>query len=94
MVLTTGDIFSEQEWAGLVEDMHMSMREGEITHCLFIGLSDKQIAQKLQMRIPTVRTHMERLFRKLDVNDRQELILNIFFHFRDGCRKLNCPRKQ
>ncbi|MCX5635106.1 MAG: helix-turn-helix transcriptional regulator [Planctomycetota bacterium] len=88
------EIFSEHEWSGLVEDMSFSLREGQIVQCLFIGQSDKQIADKLQIGIPTVRTHLERLFRKLNVNDHQELILNIFCHFRNGCRKLGCPRQQ
>jgi len=89
-----GEVFSEYEWAELVEKMALSPREAEIVHYLLADHSDKQIAMKLQISISTVRTHMTRLFRKLGVSDRQELILHIFSVFRDGCRKLQCPRQR
>jgi DNA-binding CsgD family transcriptional regulator len=94
IISNPGKIFSEYEWAELVEQMELSPREGEIVRCLFADDSDKQIAMKLQISISTVRTHMNRLFRKLNISDRQELILHIFRLFRDGCRKLNCPRQR
>ena len=54
--------------------------------------SDKRIAMDLQMAIPTVRTHMTRLFRKLRANDRADLMLHVFRQFRSGCRQRTCPR--
>ncbi len=87
-------IFSECEWQQLVEDLAFSPREAQIVRCLFDGNSDKQIAPHLKISIPTVRTHLSRLFRKLGVNDREELILHVIKHFRNGCRQINCPRKR
>jgi len=94
MIPHPGKVFSEYELSELVKNLALSPREGETVRCLLAGYSDKQIAAKLQISISTVRTHITRLFRKLSVNDRQELLLHIFSHFRNGCRKLACPRKR
>ena len=89
-----GEIFSEAELGQLVEELSLSPRQTGIVRCLFAGCSDKQIANQMQIHIPTVRTHITRLFRKFDVDDREGLILHIFGHFRKGCREVSCPRKQ
>jgi DNA-binding NarL/FixJ family response regulator len=86
-------IFSKGEWACVAKELNLSLRQSDIVHCLFCGHSDKQIASHLNIRIPTVRTHLSRIFHKFGVSDREELILHIFKHFRDGCQKLDCPRK-
>jgi DNA-binding NarL/FixJ family response regulator len=86
-------IFSKDEWACVAEELNLSLRQSDIVHSLFCGYSDKQIASHLDICIPTVRTHLSRIFHKFDVSDREELILHVFEHFRDGCKKLDCPRK-
>jgi len=87
-------IFSKYEWNCITEELNLSLRQSDVVHCLFCGHSDKQIASDLHICIPTVRTHLSRIFHKFDVCDREELILHIFNHFRSGCRKLGCPRKK
>ena len=87
-------IFSEAELGRLVEELSLSPKQTGIVRCLFAGCSDKQIANQMQIHIPTVRTHMSRLFRKFDVDDREGLILHVIRHFRNGCRGLNCPRNR
>ncbi|MFA5292501.1 MAG: helix-turn-helix transcriptional regulator [Phycisphaerae bacterium] len=85
-------IFSEQEWAEIIEGLSLSPRESQIIKCLFADESDKRIAMDLKITIPTVRTHMARLFRKLEANDRADVILHVIGLFRQNCRKLDCPR--
>jgi len=85
-------IFSEQEWAEIIEGLSLSPRESQIIKCLFADESDKKIAMDLKIAIPTVRTHMSRLFRKLGANDRADLALHVVGLFRQNCRKLGCPR--
>jgi len=75
-------IFSEQEWAKLVSELSLSPRQEQIVRYLFDGLADKQIALSMEIAVPTVRTHLTRLFSKLHVNDRSELILHVFREFR------------
>ncbi|HEW78502.1 MAG TPA: response regulator transcription factor [Phycisphaerales bacterium] len=50
---------------------------------------------KLNIAVPTLRTHLTRLFSRLDVQGRDELVLCVFRHFRKGCRAVNShPRWQ
>ncbi len=86
------NIFSDSEWTEIAEGLFLSPREGQIIKSLFYDKSDKQIALDLKITVPTVRTYMGRLFRKLDADDRVDLILHIFNQFRQNCQKLNCPR--
>lgn len=76
-------LFSDEEWALLQEDLGLSPRQAEIVSRLLQGMSDKQIAWELDISLPTVRTHMGRLFRKFDLNDRIELILHVFARLRE-----------
>ena len=71
-------LLSAQEWARLTREFDLSPRQADIIKCLLLGNSDKQIAKELRISVPTVRTHMGRLFQKSGVDDRVELILHIF----------------
>jgi DNA-binding NarL/FixJ family response regulator len=52
----------------------LSERESEICSVLLQGCSDKEIASKLQISFWTVRTHIGRIFNKLGVLNRRELM--------------------
>ena len=88
-----GEIFTKSEWAELVNKLSLSPRQTEIIKELFSNRSDKQIAGNLQISVPTVRTHLSRLFSKFDVQDRVELILCVFHCFREDCKTNGCPRR-
>lgn len=87
-------IFSEKEWDILANELSLSPRQTEIIQHLFSGLSDKQISRELEIAVPTVRTHLARLFSRFDLQDRSELILHVVRHFRKTCRTNGnrCPR--
>ena len=59
------EIFSKNEWTELVNELSLSPRQAEVIQCLFEGHSDKQITNDLQIAVPTVRTHLNRLFNRL-----------------------------
>lgn len=88
------EIFSEIEWKELARGLSLSPRQTQICKNLFRALSDKQIAYLLKISVPTVRSHLSRLFSKFQVQDRQELIIHFFWYFREGCRREICPRWQ
>jgi two-component system nitrate/nitrite response regulator NarL len=48
----------------------LSRREGEVLRFLAAGLSAPQIARELQLSPSTVKTHLQRLYERLDVSDR------------------------
>ncbi len=87
-------VFTEHEWNELVVQLALSPRQAEITTLLLHGCADKQIARALEMSHHTLRTHMGRMFTKLDVQDRCELIAHVFREFRSGCNPDTCPRHQ
>ncbi len=87
-------IFSENEWGEIVKDLSLSRRESQIIRELFADSSDKKIAMDLQITISTVRTHISRLFRKLNADCRMDVILHVFRCFRRNCEKLGCPRQR
>lgn len=86
-------IFSTSEWREIEGGLSLSARQADIVRCIFEGMPDKEIASKLGIAIPTVRTHLTRLFEKLNITDRTELMARVVMEFRSGCPE-NCPRKQ
>jgi len=78
------EIFTESEWLQLSNELSLSPRQTDIFKQLFSGCSDKQIAMKLQISIPTVRTYLRRLFTKYDVKDRKQLVLYVVRHYRNN----------
>jgi DNA-binding NarL/FixJ family response regulator len=77
-------VFTEHEWSRLIEPLtDLSPRQEQIAKGISRGLSDKQIAERLDLAVPTVRTHMTKLYAKLGVADRVELLLALFRAWRD-----------
>ena len=93
-VATEAKVFSGVEWLQLKEDLALSPRQAEVVEQLFLGHSDKQIAFALSMSVPTVRTHLCRLFARFGVADRCELVVQVFARFKKRCQTCRCPRFQ
>lgn len=55
-------------------DLGLTPREHEVLRCLVGGQSYKQVAGELEISIGTVRTHIKRLYRKLDVHSVAEAV--------------------
>ena len=58
----------------VTQESRLTMREEEILACLFEGMPDKEIAAALGIGTATVHTHMHRLFEKLGVHSRTEIV--------------------
>jgi len=58
----------------VTQESRLTAREEEILACLFQGMQDKEIASTLGIGTATVHTHMHRLFEKLGVHSRQEIV--------------------
>jgi DNA-binding NarL/FixJ family response regulator len=86
--------FNENMWHRLAQETKLSPRQKQIVALLFKGYSDKQIAKELDIRLPTVRTHMTRLFAKAGVCDRCELLIYFFKLGRALCSSVPCPLMQ
>jgi DNA-binding NarL/FixJ family response regulator len=65
-------------WAAVAKTLDLSPQQERIVALLLRGMRDKQIAGELGLSVPTVRTYFGRIFLRLGVQDRVELILRVF----------------
>jgi DNA-binding NarL/FixJ family response regulator len=69
------------------EDMKLSKRETEILEHLTKGLANKEIADRLDISVETVRVHLRRVYEKLHVHSRTEAAMK----FRDSKQEFRGP---
>jgi len=93
-VATEARVFTYGEWLQLKAVLALSPRQAEVVEQLFLGHSDKQIARALRMSVPTVRTHLCRLFARFGVEDRCELVVHVFACFKRRCQAEGCTHIQ
>ena len=55
----------------------LTAREYEILQLVYLGKSNKQIAQSLFVSVNTIKTHLSNLYVKLDVNSRIHAIIRL-----------------
>jgi DNA-binding NarL/FixJ family response regulator len=60
--------------AGFIEKYSLSPRQIEITEALFLGMSNREIADSLAIEVNTVQVHLQKLYRKTDVRSRSALM--------------------
>lgn len=58
----------------------VTVREAEVIGWVAKGLTNKVIASQLQISSRTVQKHMERMFRKLGVRSRTELVARVYMN--------------
>lgn len=66
------DNFQKNERA--IAYLHLSERELEVLELVSEGLSNKEIAGKLFVSINTVKTHLQKVYEKLEVNRRTQAV--------------------
>lgn len=74
------EAFHQPMKAKVDEDMKLSKRETEILEHLTKGLANKEIADRLDISVETVRVHLRRVYEKLHVHSRTEAAMK----FRDS----------
>ncbi len=65
-------------WMAVVETLQLAPQQARIVELILRGLRDKQIAAELGLGVPTVRTYLKRVFVRVGVQDRVELVLRVF----------------
>jgi DNA-binding CsgD family transcriptional regulator len=58
----------------MVERKNLSPRQSQILALMAEGYSDKEIARKIGVSYPTVRTHIDRIFREYGLRNRTEAV--------------------
>lgn len=74
------EAFHQPAKASEAEEVKLSKRETEILELLTKGLANKEIADRLDISVETVRVHLRRVYEKLHVHSRTEAAMK----FRDS----------
>jgi DNA-binding NarL/FixJ family response regulator len=69
----------------------LSARETDVVHCVAEGLTNREIAQRLNLTEHTVKNYLFRIFDKLGVSSRVEVVL---YAFRNGDTAQASPSRQ
>lgn len=78
-VLAVESILRSDAWDALVRHLRLSRREAEIVESILMRADDEpSIAMRMKISSHTVHTHLERLYRKLEVSSRSQLVTRIF----------------
>jgi DNA-binding CsgD family transcriptional regulator len=72
----------------LSDRLHLSRREGQIVSRILSACKEPDIARELGISPHTLRTHVERLYRKLHVVSRMELAVRLY----ESYLSLTCER--
>jgi DNA-binding NarL/FixJ family response regulator len=75
-------VFTVREWRSLASSLGLSPRETGIVRSVFDGASERSIAEQLGLSPHTVHTYIWRIYRKLQVQSREELLVRVFAEFR------------
>ena len=78
---TGAGLFCERTWTVLAVNLKLSGRELQIVRGIFNDQKEYTIAAELGVSPHTVHTERERLYRKLGINDRLQLMLRIIAEF-------------
>jgi len=70
-------LLTNRQWLKVARRLALSERELQIAKLIFDDLRQTAIATRLGISPHTVRTHMERLYYKLDVKSRVGLVLRV-----------------
>ena len=83
IMVSTNGLFNKEEWNALTKHLDLSRRQAQVASCIVQGMGDKRIAAEIGISQHTVRTYLGRMFAKFEVQDRNELLVHVFRHFRD-----------
>jgi DNA-binding NarL/FixJ family response regulator len=65
-------------WARVLARLKLSPQQASVAELVVRGLPDSRIGFELGIQKPTVRTHLDRLFKRAKVEGRVELIIRVF----------------
>jgi DNA-binding CsgD family transcriptional regulator len=71
-------LFTRAQWQLIVDSLRLSAREAQILLRVFDNQKNIAIAMDLGISAHTVHTYFERMYRKLGVQDRCDLVVRVF----------------
>jgi DNA-binding CsgD family transcriptional regulator len=70
-------LISDQAWSEIARTLGLTKRELQIVQSVFDNLPEAGVAKRLRISEHTAHTHLNRLFKKLTVNTRTDLVVRI-----------------
>lgn len=64
-------------WQAVVRSMRLSPQQARIVELVLRGMGDRQIAITMGIGEPTIRTYLQRIFRRTDSHSRMELAMRV-----------------
>lgn len=80
-------LIHDTQWKKISYLLAISDREQEVCRLFFEGITREEIAERMDIKVRTVRHYLERLHAKLRVNNRVALVLRII-QVRDALKDL------
>ena len=74
-------MLSARAWAGIARSLQLSRRQIQIVRAVFDDDKETAIAANLGISTHTVHTHLERIYHKLHVHDRVQLVRLVLGEF-------------
>lgn len=71
-------VFPDDDWRWLADILGLSKRQLQIVQCIFDDEVEAGISRRLGISEHTVHTYVDRLYRKLAVSSRCELLVRVF----------------
>ena len=68
---------TEKEWQRARDRLKLTKQQAKVAALVLRAAGDKKVAYELGLGLPTVRTHLHRIYEKAAVQDRAELIVRI-----------------
>jgi DNA-binding NarL/FixJ family response regulator len=71
-------LFSRVQWEYIQKCYRFSKRKMQILKLLFEGLENDKIAKKLKIRYNTVRAHFGNIYKRVGVQNKVQLVIQLF----------------
>ena len=84
-------LFDQDVWFHLARRLSLSERELQVVQAIFDDQHENVIAHTLEISPHTVHTHLERLYHKLGVASRVELVVRLAECHLQLCQEPNSP---
>jgi DNA-binding NarL/FixJ family response regulator len=67
----------DDHWQAIVASMQLSPQQARIVELVLRGMGDRQIAAAMEIGEPTIRTYLQRIFRRTNARGRMELAMRV-----------------
>ena len=82
---------SADTWAATMKALRLSPQQARIAGLLLRAWENKAIASELGLSLPTLRTYLDRIYRRAKVSNRVGLVVRLFVLALDHERRQRCP---